>query len=303
MPRSAKKIAKQQAKQEKKLAKQGGNIGVSNNIHEPRNAALPKAGFLKKRDEQIVNNHVFSPGQENALESLLQQGLGSAQHLPLPGDPLQSQIEPFSFAPIEQSARQNFAQNTVPSLAERFTSMGSGSALSSPAFSGQLGRAGAGLESEIARLAAEYGLQQQGLNLQQQGLNQNERGMQASNLQNLLGAGLAPRTDPMHIAGQQSGLVRFAKGVGNIGASLAGAALGGGGGQVLGDQQQGFSQGRSSGNVPPVMSAGFGQGGVGVQSNNLGYRSEPYSALQNTNNKSSFMPNYREYINLLSQQK
>jgi hypothetical protein len=295
MARPAKKIAKQQAKQNK-------------NIHEPQNNALPKAGFLKKRDEQIVNNHVFSTGQENALESLLQQGLGSAQNLPLPGDPLQSQIEPFNFAPIEQSARQNFAQNTVPSLAERFTSMGSGSALSSPAFSGQLGRAGAGLESEIARLSAEYGLQQQGLNLQQQGLNQNERGMQASNLQNLLGAGLAPRTDPMHLSGQQSGLVRFAKGVGNIGASLAGSYLsggrGGGGGTVLGDQDQGFSQGRSSvGNVMPPMSAGFGQGGVGVQSNNLGYRSEPYSALQNTNNKSNFMPNYREYINLLSQQK
>ncbi len=286
------------SRKSKKAAKQLKN----NNIHEPSNAALPKAGFFGKRPEQIVNNHVFSPGQENALEYLLQRGLGGSQHLPLPGDELQSQIEPFNFAPIEQSARQNFAQNTVPSLAERFTSLGSGNALSSPAFAGQLGRAGAGLESEIARLGAEYGLQQQGLNLQQQGLNQNERGMQAANLQNLLGAGLAPRTDPIHLAAQQSGLVRFAKGFGNLGASALGSYLGSGGGSALPDQQQYISQSNNGNNGNQAGSySGFSGNGVGVQSNNLGYRSQPYSALQNQNNKAVSVPNYREFMNLMGQ--
>lgn len=60
--------------------------------------------------------------------------------------------------PILQRARTQFAQQTVPSLAERFTSMGSsrGGALSSPAFASQLGAAGAGLEESLAALGAQH---------------------------------------------------------------------------------------------------------------------------------------------------
>lgn len=65
----------------------------------------------------------------------------------------------FNFDPIEKQAREGFSQRTVPSIAERFTSMGS-NALSSPAFASQLGQAGAGLETDLAALKSQYGMQQ-----------------------------------------------------------------------------------------------------------------------------------------------
>lgn len=67
-----------------------------------------------------------------------------------------------SFAPIEKQARTNFQTNTIPGLAERFTSLGSGSQRSS-AFQGALGQAGSGLEQGLASLKSQHGLQQQGL--------------------------------------------------------------------------------------------------------------------------------------------
>ena len=71
------------------------------------------------------------------------------------------------FEPIKQQALNNFHSNTVPSIAERFSSLGSGGSQNSSAFAGQLAAAGTGLESELAALQAQYGLQnrQQALRL------------------------------------------------------------------------------------------------------------------------------------------
>lgn len=62
-----------------------------------------------------------------------------------------------SFEPIEKLARQNFQQQTIPSLAERFAGLGG---LQSTAFKGELGRAGSNLENQLAALRSQYGLQQ-----------------------------------------------------------------------------------------------------------------------------------------------
>lgn len=67
------------------------------------------------------------------------------------------------FQPIAQQARNQFQQQTIPTLSERFTSLGSGSALSSPAFASQLGQAGAGLEGQLAALQSQHQIGQQGL--------------------------------------------------------------------------------------------------------------------------------------------
>jgi hypothetical protein len=83
-----------------------------------------------------------------ALKTL--QGLGGGQ---------------FNFEPIAQQARTQFQQQTVPGLAERFTSLGGGAQRSS-AFQGALGQAGAGLEQGLAALQSQYGLKQQGLQQQ-----------------------------------------------------------------------------------------------------------------------------------------
>ena len=117
------------------------------------------------RSEQFQR---FTGPQQGALDQILSQGLSG----------LQGMQGKFDFAPIEQQARSNFNTQTIPSIAERFTSLGSGSQNSS-AFQNALGSAGSGLEQSLAALKSQYGLQQQGMN---QNL-----------IQNLLGFGLQPR--------------------------------------------------------------------------------------------------------------
>lgn len=90
----------------------------------------------------------FNPQQQQILQFLLQQGQQGLQN-PYGG-----------FAPIAQQARSQFNQQTVPSLAERFTAMGQNS-LGSPAFASQLGQAGSGLEEALAALQSQYGMQNQ----------------------------------------------------------------------------------------------------------------------------------------------
>lgn len=62
-----------------------------------------------------------------------------------------------SFEPIAQLARQNFQEQTIPALAERFAGLGG---LQSTAFKGELGRAGSNLDNQLAALRSQYGLQQ-----------------------------------------------------------------------------------------------------------------------------------------------
>jgi len=114
------------------------------------------SGGKKGKVKQV---QTLNPQQQSILQYLLQQG---QQGLKNPS---------AGFAPIAQQARSQFNQQTVPSLAERFTSMGSNS-LSSPAFASQLGQAGAGLEEALAALQSQYGMknQQQALSMLALGL-------------------------------------------------------------------------------------------------------------------------------------
>ncbi len=89
----------------------------------------------------------FSPQQQAALSQLLQRGIAGSD-----------------VGPIEQRARSQFAQQTVPTLAERFTSLGQNRA-TSPAFASQLGQAGANLEEGLAALRSQYAMQQAQLGL------------------------------------------------------------------------------------------------------------------------------------------
>ena len=54
----------------------------------------------------------------------------------------------MDFEPLRQQAMTQFNTQTVPSLAERFTSLGGGQR--SSAFQGALGQAGAGLQENLA---------------------------------------------------------------------------------------------------------------------------------------------------------
>jgi hypothetical protein len=90
----------------------------------------------------------FGQDQQDALSQLLQQALSGMQN-PTAG-----------FDPIAQNAMNDFESQGIPSIAERFTSMGAGSQGSS-AFTGALGNARAGLDSQLAALRSQYGLQNQ----------------------------------------------------------------------------------------------------------------------------------------------
>ena len=125
------------------------------------------------RTEQIQR---FNPGQQQAFSQILQQALSGLQN-PTEG-----------FEPIAQQARTNFQQNTIPTIAERFTAMGGGAQRSS-AFPSALGRAGAGLEQNLAAQQSQYGLQNSGL------------------LQQLLGIGLTPQFESLYRP-EQTGLAQ-----------------------------------------------------------------------------------------------
>lgn len=110
--------------------------------------------------ESVEQYSTVSPQQQSILEFL--QLLG-AYGL---GNPYEE------FQPIAEQAQNEFNQQVVPSLAERFTSVGKG-AISSPAFASQLGQAGAGLQQNLAALRSDYGMQNrnQALQMLQLGLN------------------------------------------------------------------------------------------------------------------------------------
>lgn len=122
--------------------------------------------FLTGNAPQTQQFQRFTPEQQNVLNQLLGQAASGLQNQ-----------KPFDFAPIEQEARTKFKTETIPSIAERFTAMGSGPRSSN--YLSSLGSAGSSLEQSLASLKSNVGLQQQS---QQQNL-----------LQNLLQLGLTPQ--------------------------------------------------------------------------------------------------------------
>lgn len=125
----------------------------------------------------------FTPQQQQAYDQVLSYALQQ-----LLGNNL-------DFGPLEEQARTKFYSQTVPSLAERFTAMGSG-AQNSSAFQGVLGRAGSDLEQSLAALKSQYNLQRQPL------------------LQNLLNTGLQPRFESLYHPGNPGLLQGISQGVG-----------------------------------------------------------------------------------------
>jgi len=98
------------------------------------------------------------------------------------------------FAPIEQQYKQQFQQETIPNLAERFTSMGGGQR--SSAFQGSLGRAGVDLNTNLAALRSKFDMQNRG------------------QLMQMLGMGLTPQQDTGFFQSKPGFLGAAAPGVG-----------------------------------------------------------------------------------------
>lgn len=129
--------------------------------------------FGKSRPESTTQLQQLTPEQQQGQLQALQMALQGMQD---PG---------AGFDPIAQQATEQFRTETIPGLAERFTSMGEGAQRSS-AFQGALGRAGAGLGSQLAAQRSQYGLQRM------------------SGLENLLGMGLGNQFENVYKPEQMS---------------------------------------------------------------------------------------------------
>jgi len=102
--------------------------------------------FLFGKPEQVQQLPNYTPQQNRSMDQLLQ---GSTQQLPQMFQYLQSILsqDPELMNQFEAPARRAFQEQTIPSIAERFTDMG---AQRSSAFGQQLGSAAAGLEENLA---------------------------------------------------------------------------------------------------------------------------------------------------------
>lgn len=148
----------------------------------------------------------FNPQQQQAQQQALSMGLQGLQN-PYRG-----------FEGIEQHARNQFNQTTIPSIAERLTSMGGygTGAASSPAYQAQLGQAGAGLDSSLAALRANYGQQQQG------------------HYRSLLGMGLEPQFQNYELPEQEGAFQQWGPALGQLGMGALAGGLTGGWGAIPG---------------------------------------------------------------------
>lgn len=153
--------------------------------------------FFTGAPSRVEQVNKYNPGQQSIFPQLQNMGLQGLRN------PYQG------FEPIAQRATSQFNQQIVPSLAERFTSMGSNS-LSSPAFASQLGSAGAGLQEALAALQSQYGQQQQ------------------SHFSNLLGMGLTPQYENFKMDAEPGLLQQILPLLGRIGGHALGAGLTGG---------------------------------------------------------------------------
>jgi len=102
----------------------------------------------EKGEEQQAKK--YTPEQEEVLNQLLQQGMGEA-----------------GGTGIEDLARKRFSEDAIPSLAERFTSMGGEGGQRSSGFESSIGRARADLEAQLAALGQQGGMQKLQLGLGQ----------------------------------------------------------------------------------------------------------------------------------------
>jgi len=157
-------------------------------------ALLGRGGTgLGPTEAQFKEFERFTPQQQSALSQILSMALGGIQ------DPT------AGFAPIEERARMQFEERTIPTIAERFTALGG---QRSSAFRQALGQAGAGLESQLGEQRAQFGQQ----NLAQ--------------LLSMLQLGLQPQFERAMIPGGPGFLGSLLQGVGGAIPSAAAALFG-----------------------------------------------------------------------------
>lgn len=105
--------------------------------------------FMFGRKPKTEQMPLYTPQGQESLNWLMSQGMQNAD-----------------FGGIEDRYKKQFNEETIPGLAERFSAMGGGQR--SSAFQGAIGRAGSDLNSQLAALRSQYGMQQMGMGLRPQ---------------------------------------------------------------------------------------------------------------------------------------
>lgn len=126
---------------------------------DPNQAGSVNAGASENgQQDSLQTFNRYSPDQQNAMNTLLRSAMG------------QLSSNKFDFGPIENIARRDFKENTIPTIAERFSQL---NAQKSSAFPMALGRAGRELEENLAGQRQDYNLRQQdqAIRLLEAGLN------------------------------------------------------------------------------------------------------------------------------------
>jgi len=180
----------------------GNSIAGGNSIAEGNEPAfttyskkIGKRSLFNDRPKMFVSPR-FTTNQQEMINQIIQQAQRGLQ------DPYEG------FQPLIDEAMSNFYTKTVPTIAERFTSMGQGAQRSS-AFQAALAEGGGDLNRSLLAEKARYGLQNKTV------------------LSNLLGIGMQPSYEASYMPGGPDAAGRTISNVGGIAASLLGKYLGG----------------------------------------------------------------------------
>jgi len=120
--------------------------------------------FLFGKSDKTKSLNVLTPEQKRALSEYFSQGIDKNPLYSSGSSYLQGLLSnsPDAFSAFEAPYLQNFEQNIIPSIAERFAGMGTGAgASSSSALYNSLAQAGRSLQTDLAGLRS--GLQMQAL--------------------------------------------------------------------------------------------------------------------------------------------
>lgn len=208
-------------------------------------ATTNKGGYWKDTPGGMMSASQYSPWAQQMMQDQTKQGAAGYAQMNQPwvmdliknlmqngGQGLQGLTDQkFNFGPIADEARANFAQQTIPSIAERFSSLGTGGSQRSSAFPQLLSQAGGDLERQLAALKEQYGLQEKGLNANIFGNmlsgGMNARGQNMGMYGQQLGFASQPVWENMYRPGQQAGWKDTLNSVISGGSKVAGAYLGG----------------------------------------------------------------------------
>lgn len=182
---------------------------------------VKQANLYTPQQQQGLANYFENPIQDSAL-----YGAGSSYLQNLLGN-----NNPNAMAEFNAPYMQQFQQQIIPGLSERFAGMGTGAgALSSSAFNQTLAQAGSGLQATLAQLRQQLLGQasQQALGYAQQPYSNLLGGLGMRQFENIYKPGTSGIGQKL-IGGGLGGLAGFA--LGGPAGALMGAASGFGGGQ------------------------------------------------------------------------